>query len=431
MAIKEMSRVRNPKKPDHRYFDSKHITELDQKSEPYEYFVSAYFNYVLNRMKSFSGKFEELKEISSETSEKQVVSRLKKAKSAISLGLKCIIADKEQHNLITGVAIQQLANDLKDMWKLFAEKLSPIITGIGQYSGEKASTNDILSLLAFLKETESEIKSYFLKSSKAYDPMRIKIPKFDIDAAAKDSGISAEKLSEKIATLSNLSGGYCPNDDDADEYDDNDDDDDDDVGSYTPDHDSVGDNELDDDESNNDREDDDDDEDEDEDEEDEDVVDEDDDDHGDDDLSSKVVSTSGAKSSLDGDDFDDSRKELVGTEVDDHDREITTKNSTPEKSGDVARSPTLLKTGNVKDNKEDDKQSDDDDDEDDDDEDDEDDDDDDDAYDDNEEDDDDEEDDNEEKDDEDDDEDYGDDDNEEDDDGDNDEDEDEDDNIDE
>lgn len=111
--FRDMARVRNPKNPEHRYFELGLVNELDEKSEPYEYFVAAYAAYVLNRAKTFSGKFEDLKEITSETSEKLAVARLKKAKQAISLGLKCIISDKELHNFITGASIQQVSNDLK------------------------------------------------------------------------------------------------------------------------------------------------------------------------------------------------------------------------------------------------------------------------------------------------------------------------------
>jgi hypothetical protein len=63
MAIKDMARVRNPKNPDHRYFEAALVNELDANSEPYEHFVSAYSAYVLNRAKVFSGKFDDLKEI--------------------------------------------------------------------------------------------------------------------------------------------------------------------------------------------------------------------------------------------------------------------------------------------------------------------------------------------------------------------------------
>ena len=120
-----MTRVRNPKNPDHKYFDAHLINELDAKSESYEHFVAAYSAYVLNRAKLFCGKYIDLVEIKPDTSEKLVVSRLKKAKSAIVLGLKCVLTDKELHNLITGSAIQKVSNDLRLFYKLV--NIFPII----------------------------------------------------------------------------------------------------------------------------------------------------------------------------------------------------------------------------------------------------------------------------------------------------------------
>ena len=51
-----MSKTRNPKRPDHKYFDQSMITELDTFSEPFEGFVKAYASFVLFRAKWFSAK---------------------------------------------------------------------------------------------------------------------------------------------------------------------------------------------------------------------------------------------------------------------------------------------------------------------------------------------------------------------------------------
>merc|ERR1712159_968512 len=114
-----------------------------------------------------------------------------------------MIADRDLHNLITGAAIQQVANDMKDLWKLFAEKLAPLVTDAGSYGGAAADKKDISDLLTFYKETENEIKSFFQKASKAYDPMRIKIRKIDVSTIASKSGISSELLNS-----TSLSGGF-------------------------------------------------------------------------------------------------------------------------------------------------------------------------------------------------------------------------------
>ena len=81
-------------------------------------------------------------------------------------------------------------------------------------------------------DTETEIQSFFAKSSKAYDPMRLKIPKIDVEAVKRDSGLLSEKLAEKIASLMNLSGGFTPGDDD-----DEDEDEDEEVSTHSADED--------------------------------------------------------------------------------------------------------------------------------------------------------------------------------------------------
>ena len=87
MAMKSLSRVRNPKNPDHKYFDVKPIAEVDVMGEPYSKFIAAYATHVIYRTKNFSGKFEELKDITAETHEAQVVARLKKAQQCITNGM--------------------------------------------------------------------------------------------------------------------------------------------------------------------------------------------------------------------------------------------------------------------------------------------------------------------------------------------------------
>ena len=106
MAIKDMAKVRNPKTPDHKYFDSRKIRALDEPSEAYEGFVSAYSAYVMNRAKVSSGRFNDLKEIGKETNPKVALARLKKAQKTITMGLKCFLPDQDLDNFITGAAIQ-------------------------------------------------------------------------------------------------------------------------------------------------------------------------------------------------------------------------------------------------------------------------------------------------------------------------------------
>ena len=51
-----MSKTRNPKKPDQKYFDLRHVSELDDNSAAFEPFVHAYGAYVIHRTKSFSSR---------------------------------------------------------------------------------------------------------------------------------------------------------------------------------------------------------------------------------------------------------------------------------------------------------------------------------------------------------------------------------------
>ena len=56
-AMTSMSKLRNPKRPDHKYFSHRIIKDLDSISQPYEPFVSAYANYVFYRSKNFIGRY--------------------------------------------------------------------------------------------------------------------------------------------------------------------------------------------------------------------------------------------------------------------------------------------------------------------------------------------------------------------------------------
>jgi hypothetical protein len=56
-AMKDLSKLRNPKKPDHKYFDVRRIVnDLDDLSVLYEPFVAGYASYVIYRVKFFSNK---------------------------------------------------------------------------------------------------------------------------------------------------------------------------------------------------------------------------------------------------------------------------------------------------------------------------------------------------------------------------------------
>ena len=209
MAVRSMSRTRNPKNPDHRYFDISLISELDEPSSLYSEFVNNYAQYVLLRSKVFSAKFEEIKEICDATQEKQVVARLKKAQQCIAKALKIFVQEKEQHNIITGHVIRLTANDIKDMWLQFSAKILPFVDStVTQYGGTKADESDIVALLKFYQETEKEVKAYYAKATKAYSILRLKFP-----VAETEPTIATEKIENKITELSSalkVQGGHSP-----------------------------------------------------------------------------------------------------------------------------------------------------------------------------------------------------------------------------
>lgn len=65
-----LSKARNPKKPDQKYYDIKIISDLDPNSQSYQAFVKSYSAYIIHRTKTFSGKFEEFKEFLSSNNNK-------------------------------------------------------------------------------------------------------------------------------------------------------------------------------------------------------------------------------------------------------------------------------------------------------------------------------------------------------------------------
>ncbi len=86
-ALKDLSKTRNPKTPDHKYYDLKRLTsDLDDASVTFDSFIASYGSFVIQRSKFFSGKFEELKSISTKSPEKKVIALLKKAEALIKTG---------------------------------------------------------------------------------------------------------------------------------------------------------------------------------------------------------------------------------------------------------------------------------------------------------------------------------------------------------
>ena len=239
-ALKDMAKTRNPKKPDHRYFEVRVISDVDDASVQFEKYVRAYAAYVLHRSKSFTARFSELEAVveslpkkagaagaaggedededESEpaaaapglVSEKKAVGLIKKVQQAISLALLCTVPDSIA-NPITGYATKQMVLDLRDMWTLYSSLVTPFASATARAAAFKdpvASDEDVASFLRFYKDTETPVQEYLSKAvkNKVYAKLRIKMPK----GGAVESQVDSEKLQQRIAALTSLSGGAVP-----------------------------------------------------------------------------------------------------------------------------------------------------------------------------------------------------------------------------
>eukprot|EP01039_Chlorochromonas_danica_P000517 gene515-556_t len=176
-AIKDLSKTKNPKKPDHKYFDLRQISELDGPSNAYQSFVKSYAAYVLFRSKSFCARFEELRGLSTTTSEKKALAVLLKAQQLIKLGLQAVAPKKPQRNIITGQAMKLISVDLKELWKLYSEKAAILLNSEGSgYQEPKAGNKDVSSVLKFLQEGEGQLKEHLSATAKAFASLKLKLP---------------------------------------------------------------------------------------------------------------------------------------------------------------------------------------------------------------------------------------------------------------
>jgi len=238
-AVKDMSKTRNPKKPDQRYFDVRIIgEEVDKNSETYELFMREYSKYVLTRSKFFSSRFEELQSLNEKTTEKKLIATLTKAKQLLQQGLK-VAVEKNHLNAITGDIIKLLTTDLRDLWQLYVEKLSLLIavpsvplpptdnettsesTSTSSSATSSASEESIRNLVSFSTQYGKALKEYIQKMVKLYKPLNIKIVPM-VAGKGKNSPmkekksaevkevldlIDLENVQEKYKQLFSLSGG--------------------------------------------------------------------------------------------------------------------------------------------------------------------------------------------------------------------------------
>lgn len=121
--------------------------------------------------------------------------------------LRCAVKDKKLVHVITGHVMKTLVNDMRDMHRVFSEKLSPLLEeGGAGYPPPEASSADIKALLKFYEEKTKELDAFLSKSSRLFESLRLRLPSA-VDAAP----LSPEKVASKIASLTSISGGYCAN----------------------------------------------------------------------------------------------------------------------------------------------------------------------------------------------------------------------------
>ena len=216
-ALRDMVKTRNPKKPDQRYFDANCLTDLDDNSSEYEEYIQAYAKYVIYRMKSFTGKYVELSQLSKKTPEKKVIATLIKAQQCVTLILDTAdTLQKSQLSIITGYNTKLLVLDLIDLWSILEEKMSLLLLSSDVTSTTTTTTTtttvsnskDVVKILRFYKDVCKKIDQFILNASKSYMKLRIKIP----SKGEKSSSVAIDVITKRIAQLTSLHGGYVRRD---------------------------------------------------------------------------------------------------------------------------------------------------------------------------------------------------------------------------
>lgn len=163
---RDMSKTRNPKKPDHRYFDTRVISDLDAAGERFESFVQSYSAYVLFRAKNFSGKFQELQDLVLEdngrkaTAEKKALAVLKRAQQAVELALQVSVpSGKAGVNQITGFVMKMVCNDLTLLWKHLGEKVAALVADKSFANHTFKGGSAIAEVLRFYREKGAVVRT--------------------------------------------------------------------------------------------------------------------------------------------------------------------------------------------------------------------------------------------------------------------------------
>jgi hypothetical protein len=166
-------------------------------------------------MKSFTGKYVELSQLSKKTPEKKVIATLIKAQQCVTLILDTAdTLQKSQLSIITGYNTKLLVLDLIDLWSILEEKMSLLLlssdvtTATTTTTTTVSNSKDVVKILRFYKDIYKKIDQFILNASKSYMKLRIKIP----SKGEKSSSVAIDVITKRIAQLTSLHGGYVRRD---------------------------------------------------------------------------------------------------------------------------------------------------------------------------------------------------------------------------
>jgi hypothetical protein len=193
--LTRMSHEVNPKNPPMHYFNLDQLTTLDPSGDSYAPFVAAYSVFLFKRATSFTSKFEELKALAESSSEKQVVSTLMRAMKILDYGLACSLPKRDMQNYITCSALELIAADMRDLWKLYCAGISTLVAEDGVYGGPKAPKKQLATLLKHALETRARMTDFVRSTGKALQQYRLRIPQ------EIETKLSEELVRQKLTVL--------------------------------------------------------------------------------------------------------------------------------------------------------------------------------------------------------------------------------------
>jgi hypothetical protein len=144
-----------------------------------------------------------------------------------------VLNNRQQVNAITAQASRLVALDLRDLTRLFASKLVPLLTTTSKVSinstaatryvdASTAHAADIASLLKFFKDTVPEVQSHLTQSAKVFSRMGVKMPSAlsDAELALTAGRTSSEEAVDRLASGQTRGGARQIEEEDEDEEED-------------------------------------------------------------------------------------------------------------------------------------------------------------------------------------------------------------------